>query len=69
MLTEIPKKVLREVIINAIVHRDYSIEGARIMVDAFNDRVEVSSPGIPKFPLKKFYDCSVPSCSRNQKIS
>jgi predicted HTH transcriptional regulator len=69
VLSEIPKKVLREVIINAIVHRDYLIEGARIMVDAFNDRVEVSSPGIPKFPIKKFYDCSVPSVSRNQKIS
>ena len=69
VLSEIPKKVLREVIINAIVHRDYSIEGARIMVDAFHDRVEVSSPGIPKFPMEKFYDCTVPSVSRNQKIS
>ena len=68
-LSDIPKKVLREVIINAIVHRDYSIDGAKIMVDVFNDRVEVLSPGIPKFSIEKFREFNVPSVSRNQKIA
>lgn len=68
-LSDISKKVLREVIINAIVHRNYEMDGARIMVDVFDDRVEVSSPGVPKFSLDKFYDYSVPSVSRNQKIA
>ncbi len=68
-LLDIPKKVLREVIVNAIVHRDYEMDGAKIMVDVYPDRVEVSSPGIPRFSMKKFYDFSVPSVSRNQKIA
>jgi ATP-dependent DNA helicase RecG len=68
-LSDIPKKVLREVIINAIVHRNYELDGARIMVDVYDDRVEVSSPGIPKFPIEKFYEFTVPSVSRNQKIT
>lgn len=68
-LADISKKVLREVIINAIVHRNYEMDGARIMVDVYDDRVEVASPGIPKFSIEKFYDYNVPSVSRNQKIA
>jgi ATP-dependent DNA helicase RecG len=40
-----PDDVLREVIVNAMVHRDYSIEGAEIMLSVFSDRLEVTSPG------------------------
>lgn len=68
-LSDISKKVLREVIINAIVHRNYEMDGARIMVDVFDDRVEIASPGIPKFSMDKFYEYNVPSISRNQKIA
>jgi ATP-dependent DNA helicase RecG len=43
---EIPVGALREAVINAVVHRDYTIPGAtRIFVLA--DRVEVRSPGRP----------------------
>lgn len=68
-LTDVPKKALREVIINAIVHRDYFIEGAKIMVDIYTDRIEVISPGIPKFPIEKFRAFTVPSISHNPKIA
>lgn len=68
-LMNIPKKALREVIINAIVHRDYTIEGAKIMVDVYNDYIEVISPGIPKFSIEKFKAFAVPSISRNPKIA
>ncbi|TRZ54171.1 hypothetical protein D4S03_00545 [bacterium] len=68
-LSDIPKKALREVIINAIIHRDYCIEGAKIMVDVYSDRVEIISPGIPKFSMEKFKAFIVPSISRNQKIA
>ena len=63
------KKPLREVIINAIVHRDYLLKGERIMVDVYNDKIVVSSPGVPKFSLEKFREYDVPSVSFNQMIT
>jgi len=42
---EYPEEVLREVIVNALVHRDYSIAGADIMLEIFTDRLEITSPG------------------------
>lgn len=36
---------LREVIVNAVAHRDYGIGGSRIMISMFEDRLEVQSPG------------------------
>ncbi|MCU7960560.1 MAG: helix-turn-helix domain-containing protein [gamma proteobacterium symbiont of Bathyaustriella thionipta] len=42
----IPLGILREVIINALVHSDYSQRGAPIRVVFLDDRIEVESPGI-----------------------
>ena len=38
-------KVFREILVNACVHRNYSIIGSRIRVFVFDDRVEIISPG------------------------
>ena len=43
--TEYPLPVVREAIVNAIAHRDYSIRGEGIRVLMFSDRLEVYSPG------------------------
>ena len=40
-----PGEVVREVIGNALVHRDYSIAGTDIMLVIFSNRLEVVSPG------------------------
>lgn len=46
---EIPEVVLREAVVNAVAHRDYLEKGATVMVEVFNNRVEVSNPGgLPK---------------------
>ena len=46
---EIPEVVLREAIVNAVAHRDYFEKGATVMVEIFDDRVEISNPGgLPK---------------------
>ncbi|MCC5915756.1 MAG: DeoR family transcriptional regulator [Cryomorphaceae bacterium] len=66
---DIPYRALLEVIMNAIVHRDYTIETARIMVDVDKNKVVVSSPGIPLAPLDQFKTFSVASNSRNPKIA
>jgi len=42
--TEIPYKVIREAIVNAVAHRDYS-SNASVQVSVFSDRVEVRNPG------------------------
>ncbi len=42
---EYPDEVLREVLVNALVHRDYSITGADVLLEIFSDRIEVASPG------------------------
>lgn len=45
--SEYPLKAVREIIINAIVHRDYSIntENSPIRIMFFSDRLEVENPG------------------------
>ncbi|MCK4429382.1 MAG: winged helix-turn-helix transcriptional regulator, partial [Candidatus Aenigmarchaeota archaeon] len=44
-ILEIPEDALKEAIINSIAHRDYNEKGARIQIDIFDDRVEISNPG------------------------
>lgn len=40
-----PDKVFRELLVNAVVHRNYAIDGSRIRFLLFDDRIEVFSPG------------------------
>jgi ATP-dependent DNA helicase RecG len=40
-----PEEACREGLINAVAHRDYSIEGKGIEILIFDDRLEVKSPG------------------------
>ena len=40
-----PTLVLREAIVNALVHRNYSITGSKIRIFMFDDRIEFHSPG------------------------
>lgn len=42
----IPLTILREVVINALIHADYSQRGAPIRIAFFDDRIEVENPGI-----------------------
>ena len=42
---EFPEEAVREAVVNALVHRDYSIAGTDIMLAIFSDRLEVVSPG------------------------
>lgn len=44
----IPQNAWLEAVVNAAVHRSYSVSGDHIRVDIFDDRVEVESPG--RFP-------------------
>jgi len=40
-----PEGVIREAVVNAIVHRDYTLSGTTIELSVYSDRVEIISPG------------------------
>lgn len=64
---EIPETVFKEAIINALAHRDYYEKGARITIELFSDRVEISNPGglVSGIPRNEFGKRSL---SRNPLI-
>jgi len=41
----VPVEVLREVLVNAVVHRDYFLVASDIELSVYSDRIEVISPG------------------------
>jgi ATP-dependent DNA helicase RecG len=44
-ILELPEDALREAIVNAVSHRDYFEKGARVMVEIYDDRVDIVNPG------------------------
>jgi ATP-dependent DNA helicase RecG len=44
-ILELPEDALREAVTNAVCHRDYFEKGARVMVEIYDDRVEITNPG------------------------
>ncbi len=44
-LPQYSERALFEAIVNAVVHRDYSISGSRIRLSMFADHLEINSPG------------------------
>ena len=42
---EYPESVVREAVVNALAHRDYSIAGTDITLAIYSDRMEIQSPG------------------------
>jgi ATP-dependent DNA helicase RecG len=65
-----PLEVINELVKNAILHRDYDIEGAPIYLEITDDNIIIKSPGYPVSPLKleQFVSFSAPSLSRNPKL-
>ena len=41
----IPEEVLREALVNAVIHRDYALTGSQVLLEVFSDRIVVTSPG------------------------
>jgi predicted HTH transcriptional regulator len=51
MIWHLPLVAIREALINAIVHADYSQQGAPIRLAIFDDRIEIENPGLLLFGL------------------
>jgi ATP-dependent DNA helicase RecG len=48
---EYPFEAVRELLVNAVAHRDYNLQGDNIHLNIFADRLEVSSPGTLPGPV------------------
>jgi ATP-dependent DNA helicase RecG len=67
-IPEVPYDALREAIINAVAHRDYFERRANIMVEVYDDRIEISNPGgLPKGLIPSEFGKK--SVLRNPKIA
>lgn len=66
-----PIEVIDEVIINAIIHRDYSIEGAKVQLEITPDRIVVKSPGkpVPPVKLEDLQNFTATSINRNKTLA
>jgi ATP-dependent DNA helicase RecG len=62
----VPEIVIRELVANAIIHQDFSITGARIVVDIYNNRIDISNPGKPIIAAERFIDGYQ---SRNERLA
>ena len=40
-----PEPALREALVNAVIHRDYAVTGSQVLLEVFDDRIVVTSPG------------------------
>lgn len=67
---EYPRDVVRELIGNAVVHRDYSLKGAPVYFEINEQSIVIKSPGLPEPPvtLELIKSFSAPSFSRNPVI-
>ena len=62
-----PTISLRELIVNALIHQDFTITGAGPMVEVFDDRIEVTNPGSLLVDMERIVND--PPQSRNEKLS
>ena len=68
-IPEVPIEAVRELITNAVVHRSYSMSGSPIFVAVYDDRIEITSPGMMPFGLTIEGAVSGRSNPRNQIIA
>ena len=62
----VPEIVIREFVANALVHQDFSVSGASVLVEIYTNRVEISNPGEPIVPIDRFIDGNE---SRNERLA
>jgi ATP-dependent DNA helicase RecG len=62
----IPQIAARELLANALIHQDLSIGGASVMVEIYENRMEISNPGEPVVSVARFIDGYQ---SRNERLA
>src|SRR5690554_2010386 len=62
-----PELAIRELVANALIHQDFSITGTGPMIELFDQRMEITNPGIPLVDTQRFLDS--PPQSRNESLA
>lgn len=62
-----PQIAIRELIANSLVHQDMTISGAGPQIALFEDRLEITNPGVPLVSTDRMID--LPPRSRNPMIA
>lgn len=62
----IPEVVVRELTANALIHQDFTMTGASVMIEIYDNRLEFSNPGEPIVPVERFIDGYQ---SRNERLA
>ena len=62
-----PERAIRELVANAMIHQDFNISGTGPMIELFDDRIEISNPGLPLIDPLRFLDHS--PRSRNEILA
>ena len=61
-----PEIAIRELVANALIHQDFNSSGNSVMIEIFNNRIEISNPGKPIITADRFID---EYQSRNEKLA
>lgn len=62
-----PEPAIRELVANALIHQDLSVTGSGPMIEVFQDRMEITNPGMPLVKTERFLDS--PPRSRNEALA
>ena len=62
-----PEEAIRELVVNMLIHQDFSISGMGLMIEIFKNRIEFTNPGKPIIDILKFIGCTPKS--RNERLA
>ncbi|HQR08439.1 MAG TPA: ATP-binding protein [Gemmatales bacterium] len=61
-----PEIAIRELVANALIHQDFTESGTSVMIELYDDRMEISNPGKPFISPDRFID---EYQSRNERLA
>ncbi len=66
----LPRRAIREALTNAVTHRDYAITGSKTLLEVFEHRVDVTSPGaLPNHMTVERVRAGANPRSRNESLA
>lgn len=65
--TSYPSIAIREAVANALIHQDLSISGTGVVVELFDNKIEITNPGRSLVDINRIIDN--PPKSRNEKLA
>lgn len=65
-VTMFPEIAIRELVANALIHQEFTETGTSVMIEIYDDRMEISNPGVPFIPPDRFID---EYKSRNERLA